>query len=250
MLKEHCQVLNLTRHERGASLVELMIGTALGLLIVAGTATLLVSHLGNSRRMLQEARINQDLRAAADLISRDLRRAGYWTNAIHGTISDRASQTAPKNPYRHVTGFVGTSAIEYTQSRDLVENDVVDSNDCAGIRLSGGAIQMKMNCTPTWQSLTDAGSVTVTGLAIVPTNTRIDARDACARSCCSHADVGAALPGCAVPNIALGASCPEVHVRRYQLSITAAAFGDLTVRRSLQTTVRVRNDDVSGVCPS
>jgi len=42
----------------------------------------LTTQLGDNRRLLLEAQMQQDMRTAADLISRDLRRAGYWTRPI------------------------------------------------------------------------------------------------------------------------------------------------------------------------
>ena len=68
----------LMRRQRGLSIVELLIASALRLFLVGGAITLFIGNLTNSRQMLLDARINQDLRAAADLIARDLRRAGYW----------------------------------------------------------------------------------------------------------------------------------------------------------------------------
>ena len=63
--------------QRGLSIVELMVGIAVGMFLVAGAVTMFVGNLTSSRQLLVEARVNQDLRATVDLISRDLRRAGY-----------------------------------------------------------------------------------------------------------------------------------------------------------------------------
>ncbi len=232
--------------QRGLSIVELMVGIALGLFLVAGAVTLFVSHLGNSRRLLQEARINQDLRAAADMIARDLRRAGHWGNAIAGTIVTAPATTATPNPYSTVTGDAGTSTIEYAYSRDTVENGAIDANEFGGIRRNGNRIQMKIGNA--WQDLTDPGTVNVTALTLVPSETPVDARDSCAVACCSDADVTAGA--CAVRNIAAGARCPEVTVRRYQLTLTGNSATDTTVKRTLTTSVRVRNDEQTGVCPA
>ena len=95
--------LRTTAAQRGLSMVELMVGIALGMFLVAGASTLFVNHLDNSRRLLLEARLNQDLRATADLITRDLRRAGYWGNALQGTVATGAGSTTVVNPYRSVT---------------------------------------------------------------------------------------------------------------------------------------------------
>jgi len=54
--------------QRGMSMIELMVGTVVGLIIIAGLITLYVSNLTGSRRLMLEARLNQDLRAASDLV--------------------------------------------------------------------------------------------------------------------------------------------------------------------------------------
>lgn len=235
------------RDQRGLSIVELMVGVALGLFLVAGAATLFVSHLGNSRRLVLEARVNQELRAAADLIARDLRRAGHWGDAIAGTVVTAPATIATPNPYVAVTD--GSEIIEFTYSRDAVEDGVASANETSGFRRSGTKVQAKINNS--WQDVTDPNTISVSSLAIVPTETPVDARDACAVACCSASDVATGVPAtCTVANIAAGATCPRVGVRQYQLTLTAAAATDARVTRTLTTSVRVRNDEQSGVCPT
>ena len=55
----------------------MMVGIAIGLFIVAGAVALVATQLGENRRMLLETQVQQDLRAAADIITRELRRGGY-----------------------------------------------------------------------------------------------------------------------------------------------------------------------------
>lgn len=218
---------------RGLSVVELLVGVAVGLFLVAGASTLFVTNLANSRQLLLEARIVQDLRATADMITRDLRRAGYWGNALAGTVATAASgvSTTGTNPYRSITP--GTGMIEYTFSRDTTENDTLDSNENFGFRravVSGvGVMQMKLG-TGNWQTITDPDSMDVTAFTVTPTETDIDMRDACAVACA-------------------GASCPTIRVRQYALTLTARAIGDPRVVRTLQTRVRPRNDEFRGACP-
>ena len=58
-----------------------MVGVTLGLFVVAAAALMVSTQLGENRRMLLESQLMQDLRAASDIITRDLRRASYTTNA-------------------------------------------------------------------------------------------------------------------------------------------------------------------------
>src|SRR4051812_42106673 len=83
--------------QSGLSLVELMVGVAVGLFVVAGATMAVANQLGDNRRLMLETQIQQDLRAAADLIARDIRRAGYWGRAESGIWSPAAAPVA--NPY-------------------------------------------------------------------------------------------------------------------------------------------------------
>lgn len=230
--------------QRGLSMVELMVGAALGLFLVAGTTTVFVTHLGNSRQLLTEARVNQDLRATADVISRDLRRAGYWDNALSGTIAAGAAGVTVDNPYEAIT-MTGTSQVEYLFSRDT--NNIANNNESFGFRrtvdgVTGrGVIQMKTDATPTWQTLTDPAvlDVPANGLAITQVATAVPVGGACAKVCPPPAGATWTCP-----------NPPVLTLRQYDITLTASAVADARVTRTLQTRARVRNDQVTGVCPA
>jgi prepilin peptidase dependent protein B len=196
--------------------------------------------------------VNQDLRAAADLITRDLRRAGYWGNAVSGTIAT-GSTTTP-NPYSAVTS--GAGLIEYQFSRDATEDNALGNNEQFGFRraVQGGVglIQMKLGVVSgvdNWQPVTDPQTINVSTFNVTPTETPVDMRGACARTCCTAADVAAATAGCTATTLFSG-SCPSVTVREYQLTLTGNATGNANVVRTLATRVRARNDQFSGSCPT
>jgi prepilin peptidase dependent protein B len=212
--------------QRGLSLVELMVGIALGLFLVAGASTLFVSHLTSSRRLLQEARLNQDLRATADLITRDLRRAGYWGNALQGTVATGAGSTTTANPYSAVTSAASTVSYEFSQG---TEDNTLTANEQFGFDLNSGKIRMLTGGVP--QDVTDPDTMTVTAFTITPTVTAVDIRDSCAVTC-------------------TGGACPTITVREFDISITGQSTRDAAVTRTLQTSVRVRNDLLAGTCPS
>ena len=109
---------------RGLSIVELMIGIAIGLFIVAGATLMLTTQLGDNRRLLLEAQIQQDMRAAADMISRDIRRAGYWAQSYRQVWPDAGALT---NPYNRIAP-VGSDSIEYDRSTDE-EGRLIGSDD-------------------------------------------------------------------------------------------------------------------------
>ena len=207
--------------QRGLSLIELLIGVAIALFIAATGSTLLVGHLRENRALLLETRLTQDLRTAADVITRDLRRAGYWGNAGTGA-----------NPYAALAPATAASdAVSLRYSMDPTENNIVDSNEQFGFRLRGGAIELQLGAG-NWQALTDAGTLTVTAFSVRP-----DVQDLSLASFC------------ATPCAAGSTTCPpHQQVRNLAVAITAVLVSDNRVVRSVRSNARVRNDAVVGAC--
>ena len=85
------------RLERGLSMVELLVGAAIGLVIVAAAGSVVAAHRVAARHLQLEARLMQELRAAAELIARDLRRAGHWAAAASGVR--RGDEPVAVNPH-------------------------------------------------------------------------------------------------------------------------------------------------------
>lgn len=216
------------KRERGLTLVELMVGLALGLVIVAAGLLLLAQHLRENRSLLLQARLVQDLRSASELMAHDLRRAGYWGHAAAGLAT--AQQAPQANPY----ASLGTDGnIAYTYSRDDTENHTVDTNERFGYRLRQGVIEMQLG-QGNWQALTDAGSLQVTSLRITPQLREVVLDGACREAC---------APG--------STQCPpRQQLRSLALQISARATTDTALTRSTTLQVQLRNDALSGACPA
>ena len=167
---------------RGLTLVELLVGLALGLLVVAGGTTLLANQLREHRSLIIEARLMQDLRTAADVVARDLRRAGHWGDAGAGVGS--AGQSCARQPLRRDRARAArprtprACAIRATST----ENHVVDSNEQFGFRLRNRAIEIQLG-SGNWQALTDATLLAVTEFDVAPTVADIDLDALCSQPC-------------------------------------------------------------------
>jgi type IV pilus assembly protein PilW len=219
--------------QRGLTLVELLVGVAIALLIAAAAATLFVAQLRESRALVLEARLMQDLRTATDLIARDLRRAGAWGSAVDGVWTAGAASAAA-NPYLALAPISAASdAVSFRYSRDAVENQVVDSNEQFGFRLRNAAIEIQLGAG-NWQALTDAGTMQVTGFTVTPAVRTLDLGDFCATPCPAGST---ACP-------------PRLQVRSLAVEIVARLVADTRVARSLRHDVRLRNDAVAGACAS
>jgi len=217
---------------RGFSLVELLVGLAVGLLAVAAVATLFAAQLREQRALWLEARLMQDLGGAADLIARDLRRAGYWGDAAAGVWTPGA---APRtNPYAAAPLAAASDAVAYAYSRDATENHAVDDAERFGWRLRDGAVELLLG-GGRWQALTDASLLTITDFSLTPSVEEIDLSGLCVRPC----DAAAA---------AAGTCPPRQQVRSMALRIAGRAAGDARVTRAVEMRVRLRNDLITGAC--
>jgi type IV pilus assembly protein PilW len=174
----------------------------------------------------------QDLRATADLVTRDLRRAGYWGDAAAGVWRSGASGVAA-NPYTAMSPAAAASdAVSFRFSRDSSENNQVDSNEQFGFRLRKGVIEMLLGAS--WQAVTDADTLVVSEFKVEPAvqETLLDRL-------------------CLVPCPPSSSSCPpKQQVRSLAIVISGHAAHDATVVRSVRASVRLRNDSIVGACPA
>jgi prepilin peptidase dependent protein B len=213
--------------QRGLSMVELMVGVAVGLFVVAGATVAVSNQLGDNRRLMLETQIQQDLRAAADVIAKDLRRAGYWSRAASG-VWHAGVTSVDANPYTTMHGIVsGTpaSAVQFDYARDM--NDAIDiPTERSGFRLSNGVIQMFTGGA--WQALTDATTLRITKFEVELNSRPID--------------LACPIPPPGAP--------PTQLVRDVTVVIEGTAVHDASVRRGAQSNVRLRNDVIQGACPA
>lgn len=219
-------------HRRGLSLVELMVGLAVGMIVVAAAITLLAAQSREHRSAGLEMRLMQELRGTTELITRDLRRAGHWGDAAAGLWAGAAS--APlANPYAALAPIdAASSAASFSYSRDATENHLLDANEQYGLRLRRGVIELQLGAG-NWQALTDPASMTVTEFDIQPAVQELPLLEHCPRPCPA------------------GSTCsPRLQWRSLAIRITARASADAAVQRRLQTELRLRNPTVLGACPA
>jgi prepilin-type N-terminal cleavage/methylation domain-containing protein len=235
------------RRQRGLSLVELMVGITVGLIVAAGASMVAVNQINEHRRLMLEVQVQQDLRAAADLIQQDIRRAGYrglpqfsvWQPASGvGTAAEVPAQAASANPYASVvrTDNSAELTLTYSYARDLYNtNDVPLANEKFGIRWDKNAQVLRLqlgltNNQPNWQPITDPASV-----KIVDFQMNIASQAAPLGEFCD--------PVCT------GATCPQQIVQRVTYTIRGQATHDPNVNRTLTGVERIRADTMTGACP-
>lgn len=223
------------RHaQRGLSLVEMMVGIAVGLIVVAGASLLVSSQLGENRRLLIETQLQQDMRAAMDIISRELRRMGAQREAV-ALLGLASAGGSEENPMARLSPTVAGAAVDTLE----FHYQPTQGNDDFGFRrTTDGVVQSKLS-TSGWQELTDPNVLKVTTLNITPTHSAL-LQLPCPRLCPDGTT----------------ACWPQVMVRDLEVEMVAEARSDANVQRTLKSRVRVRNDVVhfnvssTQICPA
>lgn len=211
----------MNRRQRGLSLVELMVGIALGMFIVAGAVMVVSTQLGDNRRLLLETQVQQDLRATADIITRELRRSG--ANQTPADVVSEPGNPALPNGLTPVQLSAGNSEVRFNYWRGPGVTGPF------GFRLNGsGVVQSLLGNN--WQDLTDGNAMNVTAFTVTPV-APVVTQIPCPTGCTANP----ADPG-------YTACWPTVTVRSYVVDITAQARNDATVQRSIRSQVRMRND--------
>lgn len=133
--------------QSGFGLVELMVGLAVGMIVVAAALSLLTTTMTSSNDSIKMTRLDQELRQAMSMLSRDLRRATNWDPAVDVV---RVSLACP------LTLSANTGSVTVTSSCDP---DVIELDDI-GAKAVGGTLVYKNGTTVYRGSITayDSGS--------------------------------------------------------------------------------------------
>jgi type IV pilus assembly protein PilW len=87
--------MNLPSRQSGFSLVELMVALVAGLIVSGAVIAFTMSSMKSNGEYVQSTRLTQELRNTLDLVSRDLRRAGYDEGALGYMSTNTGSAFAP-----------------------------------------------------------------------------------------------------------------------------------------------------------
>jgi Tfp pilus assembly protein PilW len=209
----------LTRsRQQGVSLIELMVSLGLGLVLLLGMTSFLTTSLKSNTSTMKAARLDQELRAIMLLVSRDVRRAGYWGNASSGIGVGAASYS---NPFGTVnTATAGCILYSYDRNGDGSQG----SDEKYGVLLSSGTVMLRSggstyNCTPgannTWEALSDSNVTSITTLTFSLAST---------------------------PYYQSGSSGPNVLSRTVTITLAGQLKSDSSVKQTLTETVKLEND--------
>ncbi len=152
-------------HEKGETLIGLLVGMAVGLVVLAAGSAMLANHLRGHRAVLQDTHLHTDLRSATDWMTRELRKAQYTANAWK-----TRSPTACDDPFCQDWQDFSIESDWIDFSYDRNHNGQRDDDECMGFRLVDRALHARRACNSTgqsngsWQAITDSANLSITAL--------------------------------------------------------------------------------------
>lgn len=222
------------RRQSGISVTELMIGLAVGLIVLAGTLGLFSGHLRSNNDLMRVTRLNNELRGTMDMIVRDIRRASYWGDSVSGVWYPNIPVLL-NNPFLELdTATAGQITYRY----DVDSNGALGANETFRIRLNDadGTVEMQQldagGAATSTVPITDGELTNISELTFTPV-------ERTATTTCLNAGPGPTAP-----------TPPVLHIRQVTVTITGQLRADPNVTRTLTESVRLRNDWVEGSCPT
>lgn len=221
----HQWVLSMLKNTHGFTFTELMVALAINSILFAAITTIFLSNLNHYHDMINKTRLDQEMQIAMNLMSRDIRRAGYWGNAYTDLNSTMNNNPFVASGTDLTTGLAGACILlTYDRNSDGsvagVSSTINDEH--YGYRLNGTTLQGRppgaaYDCSAaasSWDNMTDPGVVEITALSFT-INT-------------STVTVGPGTKGLAI--------------RSVTINMTGRLANDTSVTETLTNTIKVRND--------
>lgn len=236
------------RHQKGVSLIELMVGMTIGLIIVAAAGSMYITAMRGGADATRSAKLNMELRGAMDTMVSEIRRAGY-----HATTT---STDTTANPFMQATtnlSIPSASCVLFAYDAD--QSGAINSEDFFGFKQNGNAISMRSGGTaPTtsngcavgtdsWEKITDDNNVVVETLSFTNTITTQDDMFQCWNTDTNASETASCTAGKTVYDAAVAGS-RLVETRSITVALTGHHKADPLTKISLTQQVRVRNDKI------
>lgn len=219
--------------QQGLSLIEMMVGITVGMIVVAGASLMMTQQLNEHRRLVLETQVQQDLRAAADLMLRELRRAGAMRQSAQFVWAPGSAAPLPVNDYAirtRVNEDQNQVQYAYSTASAAAEDNLAGNQELFGFRVSDKVLQFEFT-NGNWQPLTDKEVLLVTNFSVILKPQLLPLPDLCEKPC-------GGLANCP----------PQLTINYFEITLSAQAKHDPQIVRTLKLKDRARNDAVTGVC--
>lgn len=209
--------------KRGFTLIELMISLLINAMLFVGLVDIFATNLQHYRKVLNNNQLREQLQSAVNLMSSEVRRAGYWINA-----NNDIGTSQNNNPFQasatDIAVNVGNNCVIFSYDRNgngtLPTISASSDDERYGFRVVNNTLQTRppgstFSCSAgasEWENMTDPTVITITSLTFTLNTT------------------------------SLAAGPSTLHIRSVDISLTGRLASDATVTRTITQHVRVRND--------
>jgi prepilin-type N-terminal cleavage/methylation domain-containing protein len=127
---------------KGFSLVELMVAMVAGLIVSSAVISFTMSSMKSNGEYVLSTRLTQELRNTLDLVTRDLRRAGYDDNAMKYFGNDNVSPFSPIHveTATEADGSI-SSCVIYAYDRSFPNFSSTPVGTIGGLDISNGEVR-------------------------------------------------------------------------------------------------------------
>lgn len=212
-----------SRMAKGFSLVELMVALVISAFLLTALVAVFVANVKQYDNVININRLNQQLETVLTLMTDDIRRAGYWSNA-----SSLVGTNTNTNPFMAVGTDISVNGAnncilftyDHNGTGTLPSISSASDDDRYGYQLSGGAIQVRppgasFACGATdWENATDTNIINITALTFTLNSS----------------------------TVTTGPASQGITVRSVNISVTGQLVSDATVSKTLTQTVKIEND--------
>lgn len=213
------------KQQLGFTLTELMVALVLNTFLLAALIAIFTANVDHYRKSLNLNRLNQQLQTAMDIMTSEIRRAGFSATASNdvGTGQNNNAFVASGVDIA-VNGSGNCILFAYDHDGNGTLPSISSSVDDEryGFRLNGQTLQSRppgaaFSCTASssaWENMTDPGFIQITSLTFTLTTT----------------------------TMTTGPGTQGLAIRSVDISITGRLTSDNTITKTLTQHVRIRND--------
>jgi prepilin peptidase dependent protein B len=213
------------RKKLGFTLTELIMTLAINLIVLIALVSIFIANLKQYRSVININQLHQQLQSVMDIISNDIRRAGYWANASNDISLDQNNNPFMTNA-TDVTVNAGNNCILFTYDHNnngsLPSISSSYDDERYGYRLNGQTLQTRpwgaaFDCAAAasaWENITNSTVIRITNLTFTLSTT----------------------------NIATGPGTAGIRLRSVDITLTGQLASDSSVTKTLTQHIRIRND--------
>lgn len=222
--------------QQGLTLVELLVGIVVGLVVLSAAGGAMISYIKSYSDNQKILNLNQNMRAAMDIMAREIRRAGYMSSDV-SDIDKFKDNPFFKGDYDLKTYDNGQCIVFSYEKDDAPEE--ASLGDKAGFKLgSDKSVQMRKSATEDklecyWSGFQQLEGITDEDIIVDKLNFTIQGDQ-------DSEAINIDEPTESCEDDSSTKNC--LYVRSVRIELTAHIKNDPEIKQTLVQTVKIRND--------